>query len=281
MLESLYEVSATLALGGFFLFGLLIIVEVGRKDVIRTFLNNYQIPKFFATWLGFSMTFILGVFLEELSDRAVEGIPFFQPLGVERSIKTHALLKTPGLDSRLRIHRAYRRYARCVLTDDDVDSLRRYLDSNPYATLADFSELDRLRIEHLVTNLFYEAKNIVYKEGTYYKELSEIERRIKFVRGFALGCFLLFCALIFVGFIRVVTSKHKLLSVTVPTAILLIILFFAARYTYTKQEESYTKKTFGYFLVIDSAMSPSMNPSHIDLEAMNRPRIKKNKSHLR
>ena len=158
MFESLYEVSATMALGGFFLFGLLIIVEVGRRDVIRTFLVNYQIPKFFATWLGFSLTFILGVFLEDLSDDAVEGLPFFQPLGVESSIKTHALLKTPGLDSRLRIHRAYRRYARCVLKDDEVTRLRKYLDSHPYSTMAEFSQLNPLRIEHLVTNLFYEAK---------------------------------------------------------------------------------------------------------------------------
>ena len=120
-------------------------------------------------------------------------------------------------------------------------------------------------------------KNNVYKVDTYYQELSEIERRIKFVRGFALACFLLFNALIVVGIYRIVTSKRKLLSVTVPGAILLIILFLLARYTYTSQEESYTKKTFGYFLVIDRAMSPLMNPSQEDLISVNQPRIMKTK----
>jgi hypothetical protein len=280
MFESLYEVSSTLALGGFFLFGLLVIVEVGRKDVIKTFLNTYQIPKFFATWLGFSMTFISGVFLEDMSDRTVERLPvLFQPLGVEKRIKVHALLGTQGLDSRLRTHRAYRRYARCVLTDDEVVRLREYLESNPYATLAEFSELDPLRIEHLVANLFYEAKNMVYKEGTYFKELSEIERRIKFLRGFALACLLLFIALAAACIFRLVTTKHKLFSVTVPAAILLLILFFVARYTYTRQEEGYTKRIFGYFLVLDSAMSPLMNPSQEDLEEITQPRNKNKKTH--
>jgi hypothetical protein len=262
MLESLYEVSATLALGGFFLFGLLVIVEVGKKEVISTFLNTYQIPKFFATWLGFSLTFISGVFLEEMSDRAVERLPFlFQPLGVEERIKAHAILETRGLDSRLRAHRAYRRYAPCVLNDEEVKRIEKYLDSEPGATLAEFSEFDQTRIEHLVANLFYEAKNTVYQEATYFEELSEIERRIKFLRGFALACFLLFFFIVVVGSIRALTKKRKLFSVTIPAAILLLILFLAARYTYTKQEEGYTKRIFGYFLVIDKNMSPFMNPN--------------------
>ena len=280
MFESFYEVSATLALGGFFLFGLLVIVEIGRKDVINTFLNTYQIPKFFATWLGFSMTFISGVFLEDLSDRAVERLPIlFQPLGVESTIKAHALLETQGLDSRLRAHRAYRRYARCVLTDYEVMRLRKYLESKPYATLAEFSELNPLRIELLVTNLFYQAKNMVYKESTYYTELSEIERRIKFLRGFGLACILLFIALLAACFVRIVTSKHRIFWVTMPTAILLLILFFVARYTYTKQEESYTKRIFGYFLVLDKEMSPFMNPSREDLEKITQTHNERMKSH--
>jgi hypothetical protein len=251
-------------------------VEVGRQDVIQKFLSTYQIPKFFATWLGFSMTFISGVFLEDLSDRAVERLPvLFQPLGVEKRIKANALLGTRGLDSRLRTHRAYRRYARCVLTDSEVNQLKNYFDSNPDAPLGNFSDLAPQRIEHLVANLFYEAKNIVYKEDTYFEELSEIERRIKFLRGFALACFLLFIALAVACVFRIITSKEKLFAVTVPAAIILVVMFFIARYTYTRQEEGYTKRIFGYFLVLDGKMSPLMNPSKEDLQTIHESKIVK------
>jgi hypothetical protein len=204
--------------------------------------------------------------MEDVSDCALERIPFlFQPLGIKKRIKANALFKTPGLDVRLRTHRAYRRYARCVLNADEVRLLKAYLDAKPYATLAEFTGLDPLRIEHLIADLFYEAKNIVSRESTYYKELSEVERRIKFLRGFALACFLLLNALVLVSLFRITSNRGELCSITIPAAVLLLILFFAARFTYIQQKESYTKMIFEYFLVMDEKMNPLMNPSQEDI----------------
>jgi hypothetical protein len=257
MFESLYEVSATLALGGFFLFGTLVIIEIGKRDVLKTFLNTYYIPQFFAASLGFSLTFIAGVFLEVLSDDVAENFTIlFQPIGTEQKIRTQALLSTPGLDNRLRYHGEYIRYARCVLTAEEVASVEKYVKNHPNPGLAELSKSTPNCAEKLVNDLFYEAKNRVYQDKNYFSDLSELERRIKFLRGVALACFLLLISLIGVGLYRIVSSKKRYWEVTIPITIVLITLYASARYAYTQEAKTFAKKVFGYYLVVECTKTP-------------------------
>jgi hypothetical protein len=257
MFESLYEVSATLALGGFFIFGTLIIIEIGKRDVLKKFLNTYYIPHFFAASLGFSLTFIAGVFFEVTSDDVAERFTFlFQPIGTEQKIRTQALLNTPGLDNRLRSHGKYIRYARCVLTAEEMKSIEQCIKAHPNPGLAELSKSTPNCAEKLVNELFYEAKNRVYQDANYFSDLSELGRRIKFLRGVALACFLLLLALIGVGVYRIVSSKKRYWEITIPIAVILLALYASARYAYTQEAKTFAKKVFGYYLAMECTKNP-------------------------
>ncbi len=110
-----------------------------------------------------------------------------------------------------------------------------------------------------INQIYYDAKNRVYKENTYFTELQEIEKRVNFARSLTFLCliysfiFLVFVVLCFlplkVKFISTAWAKRKFIVLIFG---IYVLGTFLARASFRSETFNYNLRVFGYYISLIS-----------------------------
>lgn len=181
--------------------------------------------------------FSMGIFLEDMSDTLVEDENWSWYRKAMISTNSEEEIRRAALES------MGPQFLGSILVHEDL----RFI----------FDCEDTSDIRTCKTDLAYKvAKNRVYKNQQYSKELIPLEDRIRFSRGFSLGTFVLFGFIILaiIGFLASMIYSDSFKRHTVGrtifflvTIVIFVIVHLSARYSYKSEEIAHTKRVFGYY----------------------------------
>lgn len=207
--------------------------------------------------------FSLGMLAEDLSDKFVDRDGWLSDADVlprESSLRADCLTGSRG--------------ANALATDlgraGAFGIQTRTLDLDGLVQVPDPPESTTKRVRDAANGLYYRAKNNVYREETYFKELSSIQLRIDFARsmavlsvaagvifGMALGCRGLTWG---VGWVVSRVSPRPRTRTRLPleghrrrwiaSAIALggfLIVYVSARFAYCEEESEFNNRVYGYY----------------------------------
>ncbi len=292
------DLGQTLAVGVFAIFGLVFLCALSRrswKDEIFKFLSSEH--KFYQTALALVVVFATGVLVEDISknfaaervdDSAIFNITsttFNFLVDTDKELRLRSLF-TVHYSSAQEIELSEAPiYANLMAVNDKNQYVLKnkvILTAIPVSSCihnGSISSCKRIQGEaqikdqaNAANQLYYGAKNRVYRESTYFTELQEIEKRINFARSLTFLCLvyaLLFGLLILINLLPerwVLTptarTKRKLIGLVFGFYLLGILL---GRLSFRSETISYNLRVFGYYISVisdDEKNSPkSIQPS--------------------
>jgi len=291
------DLGQTLAVGVFAIFGLVSLFALSRrasKDEIFKFLNSEH--KFYQTALALVVVFATGVLVEDVSknfaaerfdDSAIFNVistTFNYLIDTDKELRLRSLF-TVHYSSAQEIELSETPiYANLMSVNDKNQHILKNKDIltaipvSPCIRNGQRSSCKRIQGNaqirdqaNAANQLYYIAKNRVYKESTYFTELQEIEKRINFARSLTFLCLvyaLLFGLLIL---INLLPGRWALMPTTRTKRKLIGLVFcfylvgmFLGRLSFRSETINYNLRVFGYYisLISDEAISPkSVQPS--------------------
>lgn len=188
----LKELGATLVVGAYFLFGLEVISFLVLGSNVFVQVVSRSGTKFTTqTLLALSIVlcFALGMLMEDVSDKFVdrdtltqELIMRFMPSGsTDDDIKQAVLYGENRQEAGPLAREMADRHLFCRFAGNHGLKIEEAITKGSGASLWGMPEKER---ESAAKRLYYHAKNVVYKESTYYDELKKIQSRIDFSRSY-------------------------------------------------------------------------------------------------
>jgi hypothetical protein len=257
------DLGATLVTGAYFLLGLIFLFYSFSGGNFLFFLAFVKrMTGVAVTVLVLSLAFGVGMLLEDVSNKIVDSDPA-QALGLlplDKTLRAETLFgedflaggSEPGPLSCSAVR---------------LGLLARHGDEGRKATNAVNAKNSKIggNFDRAATSLYYEAKNTVYRQASYYDELKQIQTRIDFSRSFAVTSLLLAAmGLVFAVVARFAPKWFELLAVRwdlqgvrnlssvdlffrVLSLGVLVAMFFLARFAYSSEEHEFNKRAYGYF----------------------------------
>ena len=244
----LQQLGSTIIIGIFVLFSLVVFITQFSKTTPYIRLENQfkksknmdAFPQFIIFAIIVLIALSLGIIAENLSDDFTDKFPLSNFVGEEKGMRTKLLFDKDGslTSFGVQLHRAN------VLNTFGYDK---------------HNDLDKI-----ANDIYYFAKNTVYKHETYFNELRDIQIRISFTRSFALislflvllFIFSLFRILIIQKIERVNKSGNKSVNQIISEGFSLIaflILAGASLSSYAKEEKQFNLRVYGYFYTLISS----------------------------
>jgi hypothetical protein len=131
-------------------------------------------------------------------------------------------------------------------------------------------ETEMKKQANAVNQIYYDAKNLVYHENTYFTELQEIEKRVNFARSLTFLCLiysLLFSVVAILcwlpwkwEFISSVRKKRKFILLIFGIYVLGI---FLARISFRSETINYNLRVFGYYISTTSSINDNLTESNL------------------
>ncbi|TWT63977.1 hypothetical protein [Rubinisphaera italica] len=245
--ESLAKISTSIGIGAFFLLGLCLIIELIRPSFILRYLKSDHIPKGISTSFVLAIAFVFGLLIENLSSYVADRIDYLTPLPNEKSLRAQVLLREGLKDRYTNSDYMMDFLFKTNVPQEQIDILKNGAGDTPLKDLS-------------VNDIYYTAKNIVYREDNYFIELTYFQSRVNFARSFTLACVLLTTFSLF-AILFCFNSPNKIpAKILVKRILFCVLLFFClyviGRYAYTSEEIEFNQRVFGYFLsLIHSANS--------------------------
>ncbi|MBK7706470.1 MAG: hypothetical protein IPJ30_11995 [Acidobacteria bacterium] len=250
------EVTTTLVIGGYLLFGLEFLLYIylrsGAALFLLRILKRNRITQYAMIIPGIVLCFSFGMLLETMSDKYADEDTFLQSWLYSWISDTDDTIKRDALfsmgDGSFLIEAA--RAGILDKFEGGEQFKSELLSANP-----DWAEMKQ-KHKSTAVRMYYHAKNVVYKEQTYFSELQKIQMRIDFSRSFSFVSLLLaisaFATLIKICWrnrVKVLQADRRINAIkvlTISLAILMISFFVGAR-SYADEERNFDRRTFGYF----------------------------------
>lgn len=281
----LLELSRTSFVGAYLLIGLAFILyelfENERPELLQT--QKWPDLPWYIALAGLILFYGCGVIIENVSDDFVgeNGLVKY-----EERIKVCALCEDCNVLNPLIYMSTYKSNDLATdlaeWLDQSVpnstslpDSMKRatlqykYKDIRSFVTKIKESSDSYSDVKEDIRNMYYLAKNRVYKEATYFQEMTEIKARSDFSRSCLLVSFLLFVVTVllslhhgyqvrsggsFKSYQAYLMSKSYLKS---PKAwkvatflVLLVVAYFLSFWAFYAEEIQFNRRAFGYFLAL-------------------------------
>ena len=232
--------SATAAIGVYFLLSFAISIELWRPDAVLRYLRSDHIPRSSSAIFVAVIGFIAGMLLQSFSDLVDDQqVPFMSTFPAELDLRSQVFKG-----------RFYLQYAASPLA---IASLKK--------SGIDTSALEKNTCPDRNTSelIYYMAKNVVFSVDTYSNELCEVQSRITFGRAFTLASLLqlpislLICGAVCLRrFIFPLEKTVRGLRPFLMSYCLLNLFFFTlyviGRFSYSAEEIEFDKRVFGYYL---------------------------------
>lgn len=307
----LKELAATLAIGAFFFFGVefIFLNFFGRGPMTKIFQDfDKSVHQYVIGAVIITLCFIFGMVIEDASNKFVDDDTWLvtaELLHSDENIKYNvffekqiSLSETEEFRDAVRksvfVQKACKNNLFKDLGNDDENKFVEYLKKlkNPdyQATFAEYLNSDettaRDKLKNVAKNFYYNAKNAVYRNQTYYDELKKIQLRIDFSRAMvAVASFLMTIIILVAGFkillnlvISIASSlddrsviykqlykfRKNLFATPVLrwrrlliAGLLLCSIFGLALFAYSTEEGEFNKRTFGYYISLTVDPTPN------------------------
>jgi hypothetical protein len=282
----LKHLGQTLAVGGFAVYASLLLVRVCRaKWVPRFFHQKDDKAGIQHTAVYLALTFAAGVVLEDgsksyVTKRASVNPPFldiilnseselrFRSLARDATVKKDEIRAEllPLMEQVQSVPSAPQHVTSFFNKIRAVTSPATSSEVNPKLSVSGEQQVSA--ILGAVDGVYYDAKNRVYREETYFRELSDISERLNFTRSLTLLCFcfaILYAAFAAGAFIPVVArfldiDKAERRTVLVLCALFVVGLWFGSS-AYRSESISYDMRVFGYYVSLANKTEPAP-PGH-------------------
>lgn len=243
----LQQLGTTIIIGAYVLIALVILLNKFSETRYSRLIDKFEESK---NWKTFPQVIFfviivlialsLGIIAENLSDNLTDKSPLSKIYGTEKDMRTELLFEENSslTPFGIQLHRAK------VLNAFGYDK---------------HNDLDKI-----ANDIYYFAKNTVYKHETYFNELRDIQTRISFTRSFALISSILLLlsilSLIRILIIRRIKDVNKSGDNFVNqrkseylSLITFLIFTGASLYSYAKEEEQFNRRVYGYFYTLISS----------------------------
>jgi hypothetical protein len=280
----LSEFVGTLCLGGGILLAGIILLRVYCQIELSQIMERIDGRLLGNTFLITVTAFTLGMIAEDVSDNYVDTDGhFFQrtlDFPQEANLRFRVLFGKDPLCSKEELGDAgpefkpgplSQQYARLDLMQAQDPKFGALVEAAverriPVSTLRGQKEVEDVcrQARGLTNSLYYQAKNIVYGEANYFRELSLIQNRIDFARSLSVLAVLFLGAVLTAFTARSAqllfrmkvgdpgarpewASLRMILASTVTLSVSAAVVFFAARNAYASEEQEFDRRAFGYY----------------------------------
>lgn len=294
----LKEVGATIILGAYLLFGLEVVSYLLFGS--NAYLQIEKSTRFTSRGLlglSVALCFAFGMLMEDVSDKFVD-----RETTMQKAVR--AILPFAKTDDDLKIATLYGEEKRGK--EEKLDRLAQematrhlfcnYGGSNGRIVESAISQKKSLKSvskevkEEAAKQLYYHAKNTVYREDNYYDELKRIQLRIDFSRSFlAISALLIVLTLMLATYrglrlLRSVLRRRrglrddqlrakvsKLLARTASIACVLFLFCVLAAFSYQAEERQFNARAYGYFSSLHTAKDAAVEHSIEVMPGMEQP----------
>lgn len=271
----LSEFVGTLCLGGGIVFGLAILVRTFVGIELASIIERLDGKLLGNSFVITMAAFALGMVAEDMSDHYVDtdgqliqiGLGFATESDIRTGVllgRTNEIIQGPrdAATTRAEWQNLAKAYAGLGLFSVQDSKFGSEVEKK---ILGNFklnrSNNIRRDLSGLVNSVYYQAKNTVYREDNYFKELGLIQNRIDFARSLSVIS-VLFIVLTFTFFVMAVAkifylrfsrndhSMSKIPRLAISTVILSMVfagVFLAARDAYAAEEAEFNRRVFGYY----------------------------------
>jgi len=283
----LKHLGQTLAIGGLAVYGVLFLVRVCRTDLVPKFFgateDKFQLQQ---TAVYLALIFGAGILLEDVSKNFVAErpgwfvSPFQKLLGTDKDLRFSSLFShqtyTNGVERLLpsallcETLQAPPPHAAVAAHYNTVKRYVTNLSDSPAIDLPSAAELASLK--DAINNIYYDAKNRVYRQDNYFSELSDMANRLHFTRAFAFLCYVFATIYAIFGLWCFAPRLRSRLGVSRPEQnkiLILAVIYISgalvSRMAYRSEHVSYDLRVFGYSrsLLIDKDDNGSKKgPAH-------------------
>lgn len=259
---NIIELGGTLVVGAYLILGFLLISHIFFETQILERIQKFtQFEDIGLRALLVTIFFATGMLAEDLSNKFVDIDTPLQEINVlpsEQNLRYEALF---GSTDSTKLNKLGETIVLSgLLSMHDRANGEKIRKSVENAIPFEHYQIDKDDLKSSSSSLYYQAKNITYKEKNYYDELSKIQTRIDFSRSFA-------TISLFLGFVTIVTffvkvGKMSLYDkgngiassdpkvVVYKAGMLLIsfaVLFGIGRMAYASEEREFNNRVFGYY----------------------------------
>ena len=268
----LKHLGQTLAIGGFAVYASLLLVRICRAKWIPSFFRAGSAkPDFQHAAVYLALTFAAGVVLEDASKSYVTHRALFNPpfmdfiLSSESELRFRSLVREATMSRNEITGEALPLMNELQSIGSPPGHVEAFL-KTIRAAMQPSAGTDGTLAIHVtgedsvkalfgaIDGVYYDAKNRVYRQDTYFRELSDIAERINSTRSLTLLCFwfaILYAIFGFSAFIAVVGRFLDIDKTERRTVFLLCLLFVVgvwfARSAYRSESIAYDIRVFGYY----------------------------------
>jgi hypothetical protein len=268
----------TLAVGGFAVYATLLLVRICRAEWVPRFFSSedgkLQLQH---TAVYLALVFAAGIILEDVSKNYAArrttflSSVFNEVLDSDNELRLRSLFKDVTLtDSKIELtprpilrelqhltppHKAVEPHFKTI--NDFISPLAAVPVPLPLAIDTKKAVSD---FRAAVDGVFYDAKNLVYRDDNYYKELNEISTRIDFTRSLTFLCLVFsFIYLLFTvfGFIPKMRTFFDIDRKERKTLIVLTVLYglgiWLSGTAYRSEQTHYNLRVYGYYISLGLA----------------------------
>lgn len=274
----LKAIGVTVFIGAYFLFGLEVLLYLFfSSNLFLTIEKETRFTSRSLIVLALTLSFAFGMLIEDISNKFVDKdeplqtyiLSLFSSHSSDDEIKLNTLFGKPGTAmtdfasemSRLGLIKdfggTYGADVQAVIIRDQSTQ-----------------QIERAKLMAVAKQLYYHAKNRVYREVTYYDELKEIQLRIDFSRSYLAISFLLMPIALMLLIVSIIYWKQKaapelsadtnvrrrrpstLVLFAVLTFMYLGISCLVGTYAFVSEETEFDNRAYGYFCSMNATKEP-------------------------
>lgn len=305
-MQNIKDLGSTVVVGAIFVICIIIIWKwlTQKRLFSRKEFNPKELPALFTIFF-LAVCYFSGMFLEITSDYAIRDSSYILPMPLfpdEDSMKVEVLFQnnycfnlTPlgrevfkanlfSKHGEKRDEEKLEKLKEVIVNSDPNDNFRRLI-RRTYGKFS-FQQI-QIILKNTTFNIYYNGKNTVYREENYFKEMTNIQQRIDFIRSISMGFEILAILLIFGNLVlivcllinlrspklfsglfewlklsRMLKYKNERIRTTVVVTkiikrsviilIILIVLYLITIPIFEHEEKQFNKRIFGYFIKLDS-----------------------------
>jgi hypothetical protein len=279
----LKEIGVTIFIGAYFLFGIEVLLYLFfSSNLFLTIERETRFTSRSLIVLALTLCFAFGMLIEDVSNKFVDEdeqlqkyvVSIFPPHSSDDQIKFRTLFGETG-SSPSNFALEMSRFG-LVSTyggkhgHDVQEAINQH---------GNTQQIERVKLMSVAKELYYNAKNRVYREQTYYDELKEIQLRIDFARSYLTISFLLIPIALLVAVISLFITKRvgqeatgkpreaqkdrRLVFFRAAACTLLFLIgsCLLGKYAFVSEESEFDKRAYGYFYSIMNAPTDPQTPS--------------------
>jgi hypothetical protein len=271
----LKEIGVTIFIGAYFLFGIEVLLYLFfSSNVFLTIEKETRFTSRSLIVLALTLSFAFGMLIQDVSDQFVDEDTWLHnivALFADQSSDDELKLRTLFKENNSQINPFAFEMARLGFINKYGGEYGQGV-QEAILTKKSVQGIDQKQLMDVAKQLYYYAKNRVYKEATYYDDLKEIQLRIDFARSFLAISFFLIPITLGMALVKIILMRtngraklgtdnaepnerkhwHTMLLPTACIIVCLIVSCLLGTFAYISEETQFDRRAYGYFYSLNT-----------------------------